>query len=300
MATHDFSAETLKIRLICPFTFHDIKSKSDILIDSVVIKRLYAPDISRLKGELSSNGQDINGFMLGSKEMTEAYVDHFISEGKEVTAASNSALIMKMPFLNVFKINMFGMMLTRETSLLPTAYKCDTCKKTTIFNLDPSHPIPEDVEEDRDLQEDFLKFYRETWNKDALPGITVDLKDSPVKVEDMEGEPLNIFRLAVRWPTVGDYVRSSGDKKRSGDIELWTIFDCITQINDLTEEETKEIKNKNGCEAIMKFKASVYEKILADLNQFVVEVDHSFVCKHCGAENHQPFDYTNFFEFRRK
>lgn len=300
MSAYDFSQETMKIRLLCPFVHKDHKTGDDLLIDSVVIKRLYAPDITRLKGELSTKGQDVNGFMLGSKEMTEAYIDHFLANGKEVTSASNSALIMRMPFLNVFKINMFGMMLTRETSLVSTAYKCDTCKKTTIFNLDPSHPIPEDVEEERELMEDFLKFYREIANRDAKPGIEVDLKDSPVRIEDLEGNPLDIFKLEIRWQTVGDYVRSSGDRKRADNIELWTIFDCITRINDLTEEETKRIKDRNGCDKIMRFKVALYEKILSDLNQYVVEVDHQFICKHCGAENNQPFDYSNFFESRRK
>lgn len=299
-ATYDFSVETMKIRLICPFYYTDIKTNERILVDSVVIKRLYAPDISRLKGEFTKADQDVNGFMLSSKSMTEAYIDHFLSGKEEVTSATNSALIMRMPFSNVFKINMFGMMLTRETSLVTTAYKCETCKKTTIFDLDPTKDIPDDVEEERDLMEDFLKFYSENWNKNAETGIEVDLKRYPVKIEGLEGNEEEIYRMFIRWPTVGDYVRSSGDKKRAEDIELWTVFDCITEINDYTEEDTKKLKNKNGCEAVMKFKASVYDDILTRLAQFNVEVDHMFTCKHCGAENYQPFDFSNFFEFRRK
>lgn len=289
----------MELRLMCPFFVEDKKTEERVLVDSVIIKRVYATDLSRLKGVISSASQNMRGLTITSKEICDMFVDKFLSGSSEVEGYSNNALIMRMPFMNVVKINLFGMMLMRETSLVTTAYKCDACDKTTMFDLDPEYPVPADVEEERDFMENFLDFYKEKRNKDLQEGIKVDLKTNPVRLEDSEGKPVDMVSMSIRWPTVGDYIRSSGDKKRSSDIELWTAFDCITHINDYTEEETKSLKNLNGIENVMKIRQGVYEKLLSDLNQFAMEMEHTFTCKHCGTENEQPFDYSNFFDYRR-
>lgn len=303
----NFSAETIRVKL--PQAAHyKTKDGKPIVIKEAQIRRLLAPDMSAFKRALALSANETSGisgakFILSMNEIinmaTEAY---YGKDGKEIDQVSVPVLTGKLPTSSAFKLMMWVFLHTRETSLIPTSYKCPKCEGTSIFDLDPEAPIPKNIESERWLMEDYLAFATETVDRADSQEFTYKMT-SPYLIdpvdsdEDGKDRPVSVQAITVRWPLVEDYIRCLRDPKRKQDLEFWAIYDCITGINDLPADVVEALKGRNGFNGLMKMKAQDRANILGRLSDFGLDIKHSYQCRHCMENIEAPFDHTNFFDY---
>lgn len=315
----DFSAETLVVPLPQAFYYKGPADQKPHIVTAAKIRRLYAPDLSKVGksiNDIRAMGGSSMNFVLASKDILDYSVVEFYNSAKEVvTSGSIPLLVGRLPLTGAYKLVLFTIMLVRETSYMPTAYKCSQarCGKTTIFDLDPEIEVPKNIERERTFMEDFMDFYKERPDKRhsktfeykfqspyAVEGLELDEPEEPTEEGKTPPAPkdtsVKMYRWSVQWPCLQDYVVALTDQKRQNDVELWVVYDNIRTINDFTEEQTEELKQKNGFDRIMRMKATDMRGIVEAMNQFGLDIDHYWDCVHCGTRNHSPFDFTNFYE----
>lgn len=311
----NFGEETLIVPFPKSFYHKGPGDDKERVITAARVRRLYGPDLTAIKRALRymSTVSDLSGyaFMTVMKELMDLAVEaYYDSEKVEVTNAPLKLLNGKAPPQTTYKLILWIIMLTKETSYVATNYKCDVqrCNKSTLFDLDPDVEVPKGIEADRTFMEDLMDFYSDKVDRKHTKTFEYNLK-SPMTLESLEeapavaeGEPepltptIKVFKLKLNWPGLIDYITSFEDESRQDDPELWVIFDCIISINDLTEQETKELKAKNGFTKVMRMKIPDLQGLIKELNTFGVEIDHKWTCVHCGKQHtNDPFDFTNFY-----
>ena len=320
----NFKSEIIRIDLVNPIFIlpHGAKSESEReTIEAVELRRLDSLDLMKLQSVM---GRVIPGressMILVAKEFLDLAITGFFSGGKPYTKVTNPLLIKRLPSSSVYQLFLFTIMHIKETSLVSTNYRCTSCNGTNMFDLDPESPIPPDIEKERALMEDFLTFYSERKNrtnsyfeytlKNPIYLDPAEEDSEPEAEGEEEGgkggkkkkEPVKItlMKLRFRWPELMDYLTSANDVHRSAYYEAWALYDSITGINDLTEAQTKAVKEKNGFEKLFrKLKIVDVNGITDAMGKYGVDIKHHFTCVHCAYENKVPFDYTNFFAFQR-
>lgn len=294
MQHYDFLSETIDIELPLPFTYE--KSR----ITSVRLKKLYAPDISKLKSAISAIPDTVPErlrYMMYAREMSLAGVECFIDDnGADVKNFSPKFLVDKCPTQNTYKMMLFVTMLTAEKSLVTTSYKCSSCGKFSIFDLDPSQEVPKDIEEERGFMEDIISFMKEKINKTGHETFEYTLA-SPIILQS--DKPVSIFKLSFKYPSMEDYIKCLRDIKRKDLVDLWVLFDNLERINDISIPDTSNIKDKYGFDKIFRMKNVDAQGLVDKLNEFGVYIQHEHTCKICGYKNTNAFDMTNFFDFLR-
>lgn len=303
----DFTQDTLKIKLPNPFAVRVTVGEGDKvekLVTHAQIRRMTAPELTRLKNAVSNTTDDRLSFLLVMKEMLELAVEEFFYHDKETLDSMSIELAcMELPFESADKIMQFATMLTRESSMFSTAYQCEDCNAVNEFNLDPDSPVPKDVEKGRQFMQDYMDFYYEKVNKAGELSFTHELK-RPHKVRmivekddgDEESE-IEIRKLDISYPKLKTYLKIAKDSKKSPVIDTWVIYEHIDRINDLTEEETKSVKELNGHDKLMKIHRLDWSEISKKAAEFGIEPKHKFQCSNCGSEQTPAFDRTNFFDF---
>lgn len=327
-AQYDVTQETLLVPLSQPVHYDGV---GKAIIKSVRLRRLYAPDLSKLKQNLAhvkslADGTFARTFILLAKEILSAGVDSFYEDwngGKEFDMAANHIVIQRLPLANVYKLTMFILMLTKEASIVTTSYKCVGCTRTLMFDLDPESPIPKDIEEERDLMQDFFDHFTDKINKSAEPTFRYKLK-TPYEVDGPEPEDIiedapdgeegseasrapkkrGPKKILVRtfdfaWPPLSDYLRNFQDDARAVNPDQWALYDNLVRINELTEDESLEVRDINGLDKLFRMRQDDFDGILDELSKYGMEMHNEFHCKLCGTKNSQPFDYSNFFAFLR-
>jgi hypothetical protein len=303
----DFTKENLKVDLPKPFYYKGPRDKEEVLIDSVVLKRLFATEISLIKSKLSKRSAPVEArFLYSAKDWLESGIAGFYAGDTEVRGTPVPALLKKMPNANLFKLFVFSLMLTRGSSYISTHYKCSDpdCGKVTHFNLDPENEIPDEIESDRYLMQDFMDYYKEHVDNLGLRDFEFTPKSSKLvlyhDVTDAEGkitrEPMSVNKLRFNFPTVGGYLSALGDSSKAPQVELWAFYSAIVGINDLDEAETRKLKETNNFNDIFRLSPSDYSAMLEAGSKFGVEIDHSYECPFCGEVIEVPFDMTNFFD----
>lgn len=301
----DLSRDSLKIKLPNPFFFKGGKVPEERKITDVLVKRLTAPEITRMKasiGRASSGDNPQASYLTATKELIESSVEDFLDEnGMPVNSAVIPVITSQMPLASAEKVFRFGLLLTRESSLFTTSYKCQDCGETTMFDLDPDQDIGDDIEPNRVAMEDYFDYYSEEVNTSGEYTFTVKL-DKPIlltgKIDDESEETeFELLEMEMTWPTLGTALKITKDPKRAKHLDTYMIFEHIIRINDFDEETTKQIIKKNGHDKVMSLRMVDWNKIEANLDKYGIELDHKFTCVHCGFENEVPFDQTNFFDF---
>lgn len=301
MDTPDFSLPELTITLPIPFWYRDLRTKEEIKVDKAVVRRMTAPDLSRFKSAVARNTDESSSYVVAIKEFLENCIEDFIgADGEKVKGASLPILVGRLPFPSAEKIFRYGVMLTRESSLFKTFYKCYDCGDTTLFDLDPTEDIPDDIERDRLIQQNYMEFYSEKAMKGDERTFIVIL-DNPVDIQGYD-EDDNLIDdqmtvMEVEWPTLGTYLKVVKDSRKAKDSDTWVIFENLVRINDYPEEVTKKIKKNSGYDTVMKIRNRDWSKVINELDRYGIEIDHSYDCIHCGYTNEVRFDETNFFDF---
>jgi len=304
----DFSKETMRIKLPIPFKYKGPKDKEENLIIEAEITKMAAPEIARIKGALAALSDEKLSYATAIKEIIDNSVTNYYNiGGEEITSATLVVLNQLIPVASADKAWRFAALLTRGTSLLPTAYKCPETNQSILFNLDPEEEVPEDIEKDRAFMEDYMDFYKEKAIKDPdlYDGFSVDFK-KPVKLEsiDEDGEIIDIFGMEsmfVSWPAMRSFLKNMKDAKRSKNAETWILFENIKRINEFTEEETQRILKHNGHDKVMRIDPSDWRSVLKKLDEFgVMNGEHEYSCVHCGGTHEDTFDMTNFFDFLKR
>ncbi len=303
----NLSDSTLRVSLPQPILYTQAGQKTPIVIKEAVLRRMTAVDLSPIRASLMQSDRTVdNAFAVfvrvGKDIINQSVTAYVASSGEEVTAASVSLLTSMLPFNSAYKLMLWAVLFTRESSLIPTAYKCPECKATTIFDLDPEVPVPKNIEKERAFMEDFFSFVTERTDKKGQVEFMYQVQ-APYSIdgleEDADGKlkPEKIYSFTLRWPTLGNYLKVLQDSKKQRDPETWVLYESITRINEFSEDDTKALKGRNGFERIMAMKMADLHGLRKAQDQFGVTITHSFTCSDCGAETPTPFDFTNFFDY---
>jgi DNA-directed RNA polymerase subunit RPC12/RpoP len=235
-----------------------------------------------------------------AKEISHSCVECFIDEkGEDITTVSNKLLVEKCTPQNTYKIMLFATMLTVEKSLVTTSYKCSSCGKFTLFDLDPSQEIPKNIEQERWYMQDFLSYIKEKINKTGSDTFEHVLRSPVILKNDKNDSSVTIYRMTFTYPTIEDYTKCLKDTKRKDAVDLWVLFDNLERINDFSIPDTQNIKDKYGFDKIFRLKTVELQDIVDRLNEYGVMQNHSYTCRTCGSVETVPFDMTNFFDFLR-
>lgn len=308
----NFSEETLVLPIPKPYYFKSPRSKEETLVKAVKIRRLYGPDLTKVRSSLQA--MRASGYVSGSlsflplcKAVLDVAVEAALDKSNNELNDHIPLIIAGMPPQSAYKVLLYVIMLTKETSLVATAYKCRECGKSTLFDLDPDVPVPPQVEKDRAFMEDFLDFLSERVDRKASRNFVYKVKH-PYKIENLpapddleEGktwpEDLTIYRMKVNFPGINSYIKALRDENRAQDAEMWVLYENLVSVNDLSEEETAKLKSINGFEKILRMRIDDLRGLTEQLNDSGVDINHVWDCVHCGNHSdREPFDLTNFFE----
>jgi hypothetical protein len=315
MERPDFSATNIVITLPQRVKIVNPKTQEVSNIVKVKLQRVLAPGLSRIKKTLSTipKAMESSSYYIYVQALLKESISEFLNEDDEpVKVSSPEYPINKMTITSAYKAMIYSVMHLKEASFTTTAYKCVRCEGTNMFDIDPTQPIPEDVEPGRRLMEDYLDFTTEVADPAGLDSfIHTVIKDKPkIKVKDSSGssEPgerigfgkeEEVSIIEFRYPTLGDFIDASKKVDSELTADLLALFYSIKVINNYSEEETKIIKQFNHPKNVMAFRREDIAAMDKEVSRFGITNTHFFECEFCGKENHQPFDMTNFFEYLR-
>lgn len=303
MNTPDFSAHEIVIKLPMPFYFQPARAE-EVVVTHVQLRRLMAANTTRFKHILRSMESNVRGYLQGANEfLILSCAEFYAADGAAVQNAASHVVLGRMRMENLFKTLTFSAMLQRGTSLVSsTAYEHRSrhCGKTTVFDIDPDSPPPAKPERGRMGMQDFMQFYSERCSDSPIRDYTYSFR-RPIQLVDLQGNPFELFRITYEGPAFESYLAAVSDNKKIDAFDLWSVFDSITSFNDLSPEETKKLKIKNGFDAI--FEAIDPEEsaaITAPFDAFGSDVVMTDKCGWCSGALDTDFDYSNFFDFQRK
>lgn len=310
MERPDFSEPTITVTLPQKVIFTDPKTKNKIKVASVELQRLLAPALSRLKKALASIPKSMEQstyYFYMYNMLKETCKSFFDDDGNELKVQKEYVL-NKMPVGSGFKLLLYSVMLLKEASFTTTAYRCQRCNKTNLFDLDPTQPVPDEIEPGRRFMEDLLDFCTETYDledKETFivtltknkPKIKVADKVSDVKVAYNREEAIEIIEF--EYPTIGNMYLASQQVDSDLTVDMLALYYSIRTINNYTQKETQELKKFNSPSNVLNFHIDDFSVINTELSKYGVDVNHFFECEFCGYHNDEPFDFTNFFAFQR-
>jgi hypothetical protein len=303
----DFSQEQLILKLLNPVFYIDPKKREQIVIDSVEIQRLNTPQLNRFKTKVSQilNKSTTSSFMIPYvQNLCKIAIVRFYSEGMPVQVVDREQTIDNISFQSCYKIALFALMHVRETSSVSGSYKCNSCKKTNIFDISNDTKIDGELEAGRGFQLDFLDYCSESIDIDKKQYIEYTLT-KPIIIEVPE-DPKDIgskwmmaevSHFKFTYPTIKTYSDISSNDDRAPAADYYAIYEHLVGISDFDRVATQRIKLKNTINSIFNFKNKEFSNILEKVQEHMFTSDFNYDCLHCGEKNHTSFDMTNFFEY---
>ena len=297
----DLLAESVEVPLTFPIFFQDKK------VVSVIVRKLYIKDISALKKQLqrfdAGDSRNISTIYRFLEILFTHAIESFVFEDGTVSNSNlNSRLILEISMNNSIKLLLAVFLLNREKPYISANYECKKCNTLNSFDIDPDDKekinIPEgDYHGIMENLFDFLIEDYDVFSENLTEEYFAFQLERPFKVL-YNGNELFIEKLVIKHPTIGSYGQIAMNPRKKEDAELWLIFDNIIGINDLSFEETMDVKKAIGLNGVFsKFLPRDFRKLSEQLFQDGISFKHSFTCMKCGAINDADLDMTNFFGF---
>lgn len=293
----NYSQKTLREPLNIPFYY------GEKFITHAELRRLYDEDIeefNRYKMMIPSNINDASKSIRMVHTYLSKVISGFYANEEKITGVSTERLLEMMPYhgntLHLFDTHF---MLQKGRSIITTSYECKHCGAKTVFDLDPDSPIDPETEKrepERQLMEDFLQFREQ---KICRTGMIFKHKlIYPRPFKHIDGTEDIMRTWDIRYPSFKTILDNDKDQKRSKYRFGWDIWESLVSLNDMTEQETKEIKKINGFDTFFfEFEQQERRAINEKLEEYTTDEQHKFTCYSCKKEQESMFDRTNFIEF---